>query len=137
MKAWEPSGGYDAFLDRCLEKRGKGRTWRAIAVDEGISHVTLYDWFLRNPKFQPLIKKEERGVRRDNIVQTLMEVAIKNKNVTALIFLAKSLCKMYDQPYQKEKSADPAKSAEQHPSMTPEQAKELLKARLTLVQEKP
>lgn len=138
QKAWEPNGGYDAFFDRCLEKRGKGRTWRGIARDEAISHVTLYEWFKKYPEFQPAVKKIERGLQKDNIRQTLLEIAIDKKNVTALIYLAKAMCKMWDQPPREGQQQPPLPDPTNlHPGMTPDQAKEILKARLSLVPEKP
>lgn len=134
---WEPKGGIDAFRERCLDKRGKGKTWRQITADEGISHVTYYEWRKEHPEFQEGIKKEERALQNENIRQTLLYMAVEKKNVTALIFLHKARLKMYDQPHPKEIPSSIGKPEDQVPAMTPEQAREQLKARLTLVQEKP
>lgn len=133
---WQPEGGVDAFRDKCLEKRGRGISWRSIAKGEGISHQTLYVWMREQGDFQKTIKKQEKAEVREQIRQTLIFMAVEKKNVTALIYLAKSLCKMWDQPHQQPEPKKP-NEPEQHPSMTPEKAKELLTARLKLVPEKP
>lgn len=98
MDKWEPKGGIIIFGDRCLEKRGIGKTWRAIAKEEGVSRSTLYEWFDQNPDFKAAIKTLEKEEQGENIHQTLLEVALKNKNVPALIYLAKAKLKMFDTP---------------------------------------
>ncbi len=97
-KKWEPDGGLEAFKERALIKRGKGYTWRKIASEEPVGFSTLYDFWSRNPEIKKDIDKRELEEIRENIHQTLLELAIKNKNVVALIFLAKSKLKMFDQP---------------------------------------
>lgn len=103
-----------------MEARGKGVTWRKIAMNEGTNKSTLYEWFSANPEFKAEIKKQEKDEQRDNIRQTLLEVAIKDKNVTALIYLSKAVLKMWDTPKAVTPEDDKPKEP-LHPPMTREE----------------
>lgn len=126
---WKPNGGVDAFKDRALDARGRGKTWRAIAKDEGCGFSTLYNWFLKNPAVKEDIKSREKGEQADNIRQTLLECAIKDKNVVALIYLAKAKLKMWDTPKAQadaDAEANKPKAADLHTGMTREDWKKKL-----------
>jgi hypothetical protein len=125
---WEPKGGPEEFRERALEKRGRGKTWRAIAREEGINHCTLYEWFKTHPEIQAYIKQHEKNEIKDNIRQTLLEVSLTKKNIVGLIFLSKAVCKMYDTPKAPSEESDKPKE-ELHTAMTRAQWMELHQAR--------
>lgn len=135
---WDP-GDVEAFRAKIIEKRANGKTWTKIAAEEGISKVTFYKWCREEqPEFLASVKKDEKQEIRDNLKSTLIEVAIKDRNVTALIYLNKALNKMWDQPKQQPQPKPPEENEPKHTAMTPEQAREELKKRqegLKLVQE--
>jgi hypothetical protein len=122
MLPWEPKGGEQAFIDRTVERRGKGWTWRKIAVAEGISYRTVYEYFDRNPHIRTEIVKNEEKEVLENIRQTCLEVAIEKKDRQLLIHLSKAKLKNYEVPVEE-------KREELVPAMTPDQAKALLEQR--------
>lgn len=124
---WDPIAKYgslEAFKEVLLEKRGVGKTWRAIGHELGVSKTVLYKFFGEHPEFKAEIKAKEKAEIKDNIRQTLLEVALKKKNVVALIFLSKAICKMYDTPKAPAPEDDKPKE-EMHTGMTREQWKKL------------
>lgn len=134
---WNPGMSNEEFHDKCVELRGKGLPWRKIATEFGISKTAFYEFTATIPEIKKSIGRAEKLEIRDNIRSTLVELAIKNKNVVALIYLSKALYKMYDVPPRvgEVPATKAADNAPVYPAMTPEAAKQELTKRLTLVSE--
>lgn len=121
MPRWEPDKSHEDFVDWCVEQRGQGLLWRAIAKKLNIGFSTLYEWFLRHPDLKKQIADREPEEVDENIRQTLIEVALKNKNVVALIFLHKARLKMYDVPPKVADEPHGAVNEPLYPPMTQEE----------------
>ena len=119
MLKWDPRLGVDAFVDRCIERRGVGWTWRKIAADEGIAPATLYQFFTENPDIRRKIDAAEPEEQLENIRQTGIEVAIKQKDRQLLMFYLKAKAKLYDTP-------TPPTAEHNTQTISPEMAKEIL-----------
>jgi hypothetical protein len=119
MLKWDPRLGVDAFVDRCIERRGVGWTWRKIAADEGVSVTCLYDFFTQNPDIRKKIDAAEPEEQLENIRQTGIEVAIKQKDRQLLMFYLKAKAKIYDTP-------TPPTNENKTETISPELAREIL-----------
>lgn len=116
MIKFEPKDGAEAFVDRTVERRAKGWTWRKVAKAEGCAYTTINEYLKNNPDIRSRIDAEEGGESIENIRQTLMEVAIEKKDRQILIHLSKAKLKNHEErPQQQDQNGWPA--------MTPEQAK--------------
>ena len=127
MRPFEPKGGIDAFTDRCIERRGRGWTWRKIAKTEGCGYTTLYDYLDRNPDIRIKIDAQSEKEVTENIRQTLTEVAIEKKDRQILIHLSKAKLKNYEQPHQEPVQVNVNQAV--FPAMTKEEAEKLLAER--------
>lgn len=118
MVKFEPKDGPDAFVDRTVERRSKGWTWRKVAHAENCAYTTLNEYLKNNPDIRSRIDAEEGGETLENIRQTLTEVAITNKDRQILIHLSKAKLKNHEErPQQQDQNGWPA--------MTPEQAEKI------------
>jgi hypothetical protein len=128
MKKWNPPHKGKELREFLLEKRGQGKTWRKIAAEFGIARSTLYDFFTEHKGLKESIDKETKEEVIENLRSTAVELAIKEKNPTMLIYLLKALAKLYDQPRDDDDSKDQPKE-ELHPAMTRERWQELHRER--------
>lgn len=126
-KKFEPN--LKEFTDILLESRGKGKTWRKIAAEQGVSRDTLYTWFNRNPGVKDKIDAEAKDEIKENLRCTAIELALKEKNPTMLIYLNKAINQLYDQPKPDGSDDAPAEKEEMFPAMTKEQWNQLHKER--------
>lgn len=121
---WEPRDGVNAFIDRCIERRGKGWTWRKIALHEHGSEnqptgfSTLNAYFAKYPEIKKKIDNHSKQEALENLRQTGLELAIQDKDRSLVIYLSKAMLKLYDTP-----TLELEEKEELVQAMSPEQAR--------------
>lgn len=104
-----------------------GKTWAAIAKDEGCHRATFYRYLEEHGDIAAELDQKGDNRALEKLKQTAFEVAIKNGNTALLIFLLKARFGYSDHP--QPKSPEPPKDQVFTRAVTKEEALKMLEKR--------